>query len=38
VERIGQLHLLRAMGCDSAQGYLISRPVPAHRLISPAAA
>jgi diguanylate cyclase (GGDEF)-like protein len=38
VERAGQLHLLRAMGCDSAQGYLISRPVPAHRLVSPAAA
>jgi EAL domain-containing protein (putative c-di-GMP-specific phosphodiesterase class I) len=38
VERAGQLHLLRAMGCDSAQGYLISRPVPAHRLVAPAAA
>jgi diguanylate cyclase (GGDEF)-like protein len=38
VERVGQLHLLRAMGCDSAQGYYISRPVPAHRLMSPAAA
>jgi len=32
VERVGQLHLLRAMGCDTAQGYLISRPVPAHLL------
>jgi EAL domain-containing protein (putative c-di-GMP-specific phosphodiesterase class I) len=32
VERAGQLHLLRAMGCDTAQGYLISRPVPAHLL------
>jgi diguanylate cyclase (GGDEF)-like protein len=32
VERPGQLHLLRAMGCDTAQGFLISRPVPADRL------
>ena len=32
VERPGQLHLLRAMGCDIAQGYLISRPVAAHKL------
>jgi len=32
VERPGQLQLLRAMGCDTAQGYLISRPVPAHLL------
>ncbi|MGO4782873.1 putative bifunctional diguanylate cyclase/phosphodiesterase [Cryobacterium sp. W22_MBD10_FK3] len=32
VERAGQLHLLRAMGCDTAQGYLISRPVPAQLL------
>ena len=29
VERTGQLQLLRAMGCDTAQGFLISRPVPA---------
>jgi diguanylate cyclase (GGDEF)-like protein len=38
VERAGQLHLLRALGCDSAQGYLISHPVAAHQLVSPAAA
>jgi diguanylate cyclase (GGDEF)-like protein len=29
VERQTQLDILRELGCDSAQGYLISRPVPA---------
>lgn len=28
VENQGALELLRAMGCDMAQGYLIARPVP----------
>lgn len=32
VERPGQLALLRRFGCDSAQGFLISRPQPADRL------
>jgi EAL domain-containing protein (putative c-di-GMP-specific phosphodiesterase class I) len=27
VETVGQLDMLRAMGCDEAQGYLMSRPV-----------
>lgn len=29
VETLAQLRLLRAMGCDELQGYLISRPLPA---------
>jgi EAL domain-containing protein (putative c-di-GMP-specific phosphodiesterase class I) len=29
VETRSQLGLLRALGCDQAQGYLFSRPVPA---------
>ncbi|HJW55745.1 MAG TPA: hypothetical protein VJ577_10770, partial [Burkholderiaceae bacterium] len=29
VETQQQAHLLRALGCDELQGYLISRPVPA---------
>lgn len=29
VERAGQAHMLRAMGCGYAQGYLYGRPVPA---------
>jgi EAL domain-containing protein (putative c-di-GMP-specific phosphodiesterase class I) len=29
VETEGQLAHLRALGCDFAQGYLFSRPVPA---------
>lgn len=37
VERAGQLHLLRALGCDSVQGYLISRPVAPDQLMQPAA-
>ncbi len=28
VEREDQLHLLRALGCDEMQGFLISKPVP----------
>ncbi len=27
VETVGQLQLLKQLGCDSAQGYLFSRPV-----------
>lgn len=29
VETPGQLHILGDLGCDKAQGYLLSRPVPA---------
>ena len=29
VETVEQLDLLRAMGCDQAQGYYFGRPVPA---------
>jgi EAL domain-containing protein (putative c-di-GMP-specific phosphodiesterase class I) len=29
VERVEQLDLLRAFGCDLAQGYFFSKPVPA---------
>jgi len=32
VETEGQLALLREMGCDLAQGYLFSRPVPAEEV------
>jgi EAL domain-containing protein (putative c-di-GMP-specific phosphodiesterase class I) len=32
VEDTTTLHLLEEMGCDQAQGYLISRPLPAERL------
>ena len=28
VERESQLHLLRTMDCNEAQGYLFSRPLP----------
>jgi len=34
VETLEQLYLLRSFGCDSAQGYLFSRPVPAIELVS----
>jgi EAL domain-containing protein (putative c-di-GMP-specific phosphodiesterase class I) len=34
VETEEQLALLRAQACDSAQGYLISRPVPADGLLA----
>jgi len=33
VERSEQLALLRELGCDTVQGYLISRPVPADDLV-----
>jgi EAL domain-containing protein (putative c-di-GMP-specific phosphodiesterase class I) len=29
VETKAQLDLLRDLGCDSVQGYLVSRPLPA---------
>lgn len=32
VERVTQLAVLRQLGCDTAQGYLISRPLPAPEL------
>jgi diguanylate cyclase (GGDEF)-like protein/PAS domain S-box-containing protein len=32
VESASQLELLRKMGCDMAQGYYFSRPVPAERM------
>ncbi|MET3812382.1 EAL domain-containing protein [Arthrobacter sp. UYEF3] len=34
VERDAQLAILRKLGCDTAQGYLISRPLPAEELDS----
>ena len=33
VEHAGQLERLGTMGCDFAQGYLFSRPVPAHEVV-----
>ena len=30
IETVGQYRLLRFLGCDEAQGYYISRPLPAH--------
>jgi len=30
VETQGQLEILKEQGCDEIQGYLISRPLPAH--------
>ena len=35
VERESQLSVLRELGCDTAQGYLISRPLPADELVHP---
>jgi EAL domain-containing protein (putative c-di-GMP-specific phosphodiesterase class I) len=32
VETVEQLEALRSLGCDAAQGYLFSRPVPADQL------
>jgi Amt family ammonium transporter len=32
VEHVGQLERLGTMGCDFAQGYLFSHPVPAHEI------
>jgi EAL domain-containing protein (putative c-di-GMP-specific phosphodiesterase class I) len=34
VETGEQLDLLRSFGCDSAQGYLFSRPVPAEEMVT----
>jgi EAL domain-containing protein (putative c-di-GMP-specific phosphodiesterase class I) len=34
VETPEQLNLLRSYGCDSAQGYLFSRPIPAIELVN----
>jgi diguanylate cyclase (GGDEF)-like protein len=34
VETTGQLEILRSLGCDFAQGFLFSRPVPASELRS----
>lgn len=33
VETEGQLRTLRALGCESAQGYLFSKPVPAAEIV-----
>jgi EAL domain-containing protein (putative c-di-GMP-specific phosphodiesterase class I) len=33
VETEQQLELLRRVGCDSAQGYLYSRPLPPNELV-----
>jgi len=33
VESLAQAQALREMGCDQAQGYAISRPMPAHALL-----
>jgi diguanylate cyclase len=34
VETQEQLDFLRDNGCDSAQGYLYSRPIPAREMVS----
>ena len=34
VENIAQWHLLKELGCDIAQGYFISRPLPESELTS----
>jgi EAL domain-containing protein (putative c-di-GMP-specific phosphodiesterase class I) len=33
VERVEQLNYLRGIGCEVAQGYLLSRPVPSDELV-----
>ena len=33
VENVEQLQILRGMGCDLAQGFLIARPVPEHEFL-----
>ncbi len=35
VETAAQLHRLAALGCDTAQGYLIGRPMPPEALVLP---
>ena len=32
IEDVATLDLLSELGCDVAQGYYISRPMPAHKL------
>jgi len=32
IEDVATLDLLSELGCDVAQGYFISRPMPAHKL------
>jgi EAL domain-containing protein (putative c-di-GMP-specific phosphodiesterase class I) len=34
VETSAQLEFLRLKGCDSAQGYFFSRPLPANQMVS----
>jgi EAL domain-containing protein (putative c-di-GMP-specific phosphodiesterase class I) len=34
VETLEQLDLLRHIGCDGAQGYLYSRPIPATEMVN----
>ena len=38
VETVEQLKMLRQLGCDKAQGFLISHPVPAEAMRSTVAA
>ncbi len=33
IEDVSQLSELTVLGCDSGQGYLLSRPVPADQLV-----